>query len=151
MYNQEVVRSLKSDIKRNIKTWASSKIADLCTNRQNLKTISVYLERGLNNWLDREDARIDSIIDNIFLFIADENGKIDTDVIMDDLISIFKGMEVKQTMIGLFPVEYGAGEITISIPHNPMLDFVFGNLGCVRISVDDILEIKELFTKTPQE
>lgn len=39
----------------------------------------------------------------------------------------------------------GKGEIKINIPHNPILDIFMGDLGQIKITCEDILEIKELF------
>ena len=147
MYQKEEIGKLKCDLKTNLQQWMESKIDALCVDRPRLKSVSVYLKRGLNNWLDREDMRINKIVDNSMLFITDENGNIDVDVVMEDLIRMFREMDTRETMIGVFPVEYGKGEVRITIPHNPMLDLVFGDLGSVRITADDIMEIKGLFSQ----
>ena len=147
MYPKEEIGKFKCDLKTNLQQWMESKIDALCEDRPRLKSVSVYLKRGLNNWLDREDMRINKIVDNSMLFITDENGNIDVDVVMEDLIRMFREMDTRETMIGVFPVEYGKGEVRITIPHNPMLDLVFGDLGSVRITADDIMEIKGLFSQ----
>ena len=147
MYPKEEIGKLKCDLKTNLQQWMESKIDALCADRPRLKSVSVYLKRGLNNWLDREDMRINKMVDNSMLFITDENGNIDVDVVMEDLIRMFREMDTRETMIGVFPVEYGKGEVRITIPHNPMLDLVFGDLGSVRITADDIMEIKGLFSQ----
>ena len=147
MYPKEEIGKFKCDLKTNLQQWMESKIDALCADRPRLKSASVYLKRGLNNWLDREDMRINKMVDNSLLFITDENGNIDVDVVMEDLIRMFREMDTRETMIGVFPVEYGKGEVRITIPHNPMLDLVFGDLGSVRITADDIMEIKGLFSQ----
>lgn len=146
MYAKEEICNFKKDLKCNIKKWAEGKITSLCTDRPKLKPASVYLKRGLNNWLDREDARIDSMVDNVLLFVTDENGNIDTDVIMTDLIAMFKEMDVQQAVVGSFLVEYGKGEIVVHIPHRPLFDLIFNDLGQVKITSEDIWEIKDLFS-----
>ena len=147
MYAKEEISKFKCDLKTNLQQWMDSKIDALCVDRPRLKSVSVYLKRGLNNWLNREDMRINKMVDNSLLFITDENGNIDVDVVMEDLIRMFREMDTRETMIGVFPVEYGKGEVRITIPHNPMLDLVFGDLGSVRITADDIMEIKGLFSQ----
>ena len=147
MYPKEEIGKLKCDLKTNLQQWMESKIDALYADRPRLKSVSVYLKRGRNNWLAREDMRINKIVDNSMLFITDENGNIDVDVVMEDLIRMFREMDTRETMIGVFPVEYGKGEVRITIPHNPMLDLVFGDLGSVRITADDIMEIKGLFSQ----
>lgn len=146
MYAKEEICNFKKDLKCNIKKWAEGKITSLCADRPKLKPASVYLKRGLNNWLDREDARIDNMVDNVLLFVTDENGNIDTDVIMTDLIAMFKEMDVQQAVVGSFLVEYGKGEIVVHIPHHPLLDLIFNDLGQVKITSEDIWEIKDMFS-----
>lgn len=147
MYIKEELGKFKSDLKTNMQAWAEGKINDLGKTQPRLKTASVYLKRGLNNWLEREDKHINRIVDNLTLFIADEKGQINTDIIIEDLMEMFKGMEVQEMELGMFHVAYGKGEINISIPHNPMLDIIFGNLGHVKITADDLLEMKEMFAQ----
>lgn len=147
MYAKEEISKFKCDLKTNLQQWMGSKIDALCADRPRLKSVSVYLKRGLNNWLNREDKRIDKMVDNSLLFITDEHGNIDVDVVMEDLVRMFREMETRETMIGVFPVEYGKGEVRITIPHNPMLDLVFGDLGSVCITADDIMEIRGLFSQ----
>lgn len=134
-------------MKENIMAWAEAKIDALCASRPNLKSASIYLKRGLNNWMKKEDARIGGIVDNVMLFVTDENGCIDTNMIIDDLISMFKDMEVQQMTVGNFLVEYGGGEVVIHIPHHPLLDIIFGALGQIKITAEDFVEMKELFTE----
>lgn len=77
-------------------------------------------------------------------FIADENGNIDTDMLINDAVSIFKQMDVYETQMAGFNIKIGKGELNLEIPSNPMLDFLFGDLGKIRLNADDLLEIKQL-------
>lgn len=106
---------------------------------------STYLKRGVRNWIAREDCRIDKMVDNAALFIADENGNINTDVIINDFLEMFKVMDVQKANMGIFDIEYGKGEIKIIIPRNPIIDIFMGDLGQIKITCEDILEIKDLF------
>lgn len=145
MYPKEEINKFKGDLKTSIQNWAEGKIDTLCSGKPKMKAASVYLKRGLNNYLDREDSRINRAVDNALLFITDENGAINTDVVIDDLVEMFRNMDRQEKRIGMFNLEYGQGEIKITIPRNPFLDMIFGDLGMVRITSDDFLELKELF------
>lgn len=145
MYTKDSIHKLKEDLKRNLQTWAEGKIDTLCAERPKMKYASVYLKRGLRNWIAREDARLDSMTDGVLLFVTDENGCVNTDVVIQDLVGMFKEMDVQQAHVGSFLVEYGKGELKIAIPHNPLLDLVFGDLGEVKITSEDLLEMKDLF------
>lgn len=145
MYPKEEINKFKGDLKTSIQSWVNGKIDDLCEGKPKMKAASVYLKRGLNNYLNREDLKINRAVDNALLFITDENGAINTDVVIDDLVNMFKDMDKQEKKIGMFNLEYGQGEIKITIPHNPFLDMIFGDLGMIRITSDDLLELKELF------
>ena len=145
MYKNSELGKLKSDLLANMEEWANYKIDSLVESRPNLKVASTYLKRGVRNWVARENKRIDSMIDNVALFISDEQGNINIDVIIDDFLEMFKAMDVQEVNMGVFDVEYGKGEIKINIPHNPILDMLMGDLGQIKITTEDILEIKDLF------
>ena len=145
MYNISELGKLKNDLLVNMEEWAIYKIDALVECNPNLKMASTYLKRGVRNWIAREDCRIDKMVDNAALFIADENGNINTDVIINDFLEMFKVMDVQKANMGIFDIEYGKGEIKINIPHNPVIDLFMGDLGQIKITCEDILEIKDLF------
>lgn len=144
MYLKEETAKLTGDIKKAVRTWADGKINELCATRPRLKAASVYLKRGLNNYMEREDKRINSMVDGLTMFVADKDGNIDTDMLIDDAVTMFKEMDVAKAEMGIFDVEYGKGAVTINIPHNVFLDMIFGDLGKITITADDLLEIKAL-------
>lgn len=144
MYLKEEATRLTADIKKSVKAWGEKKIDELCAERPRMKVASVYLKRGLNNWLDREDAQVNDMIDTLTLFAADKDGKIDTNSLIDDAVNIFREMDVNYSNIGAFGIEYGKGAVTINIPHNVLLDMIFGELGQIKITAEDLLEIKSL-------
>ncbi len=144
MYLKEETAKLTDNLKVAVKEWANGKIDELAAGRPKLKAASVYLKRGLDNWMEREDKRINSMVDGIALFVADKDGNIDTDTLIDDAVAMFKEMDVNFSEIGMFGIEYGKGVITVNIPHNLLLDMIFGDLGQIRITADDLLEIKQM-------
>lgn len=146
MYLKEETAKLTDNIKVAIKDWANGKIDELAADRPKLKAASVYLKRGLSNYIEREDKRIDSMVDGLSLFIADKDGNIDTDTLIDDAVEMFKTMDVNIAEIGMFKIEYGKGAVAVNIPHNVFFDMIFGDLGQVRITADDLLEIKEMIS-----
>lgn len=144
MYLKEETARLTDDMKDAIRKWAYGKIDELSASRPRLKAASVYLKRGLNNYLEREDKRINSMVDGLTMFVADKDGYIDTDMLIDDAVTMFKEMDVAHAEIGSFGIDYGKGAVTVSIPHNVFLDMIFGDLGKITITADDLLEIKAL-------
>lgn len=146
MYIKEETAKLTGNIKVAFRNWANKKIDQLASDRPKLKAASVYLKRGLSNYMEREDQRINSIVDGVSLFVADKDGKINTDMLIDDAVSMFKGMDMNFAEVGPFNIEYGKGAVTINIPHNIFFDMIFGDLGQVRITADDLIEIKDMIT-----
>lgn len=144
MYTIDKIDLLKSDIKTAIQTWGENKIDQLCSSHPRLSTASIYIKRGLKNYLSKSDKQISSYVDAAMLFIADENGNIDTDMLINDAVSIFRQMDVYETQMAGFNIKIGKGELNLEIPSNPMLDFLFGDLGKIRLNADDLLEIKQL-------
>lgn len=142
MYLKEDINLLKGDIKTALMQWSESKLNSLCMAHPQLKPMSVYLRRGICNYLDRIDDQVDSAVDMLLLFVADKDGKIDTDTLINDAVEMFKLSDVHQSNIGAFDVTYGAGEILLTMPHNPLLDIFFGNLGQIKLTAEDLLEMK---------
>nr|DAT56178.1 MAG TPA: hypothetical protein [Bacteriophage sp.] len=137
------INKFKGDFKTAIQEWVEYRIDELFPNKPQTK---VLLKRGLNNYLSKADGKLNGMIDNSLLFITDENGTIDTDVAIDMFVDMFKEMDIQEYKIGMIPITVGKGEIVAELPHNPLLDMVVGNLGKVKITSADFLELKELFT-----
>lgn len=95
--------------------------------------------------LTRYDADVNKWVDNIFLFLADENGVIDSDTMVDTLAGIFNEMPKKEYSFGLFGIVAGSGEVIISFPHNFLMDMLVGDMGSVKFTTEDILDFKGLF------
>ena len=136
------INKFKGDLKTTLQEWSEYKIDELFPVRPQTKVI---LKRGLNNYLSKTDDKLNNIIDKSLLFITDENGTIDTDTAIDMFIDLFKEMDIQEYRLGMIPITIGKGEIVAEIPHHPLLDMVVGNLGKVKITSSDLLELKELF------
>ena len=145
IYAKENIDNFKTDTICNLEKWADKKIGAIVSTHPNMRVASTYVKRGLHNWLARETCKVDRMLADTMLFIADADGNIDTDAVIGDLVEMFKEMEVQQANIGSFRIDYGKGTIAITIPRSPWLDLFFGELGQIRIGIDDILELKELF------
>lgn len=137
----EDINQFKGTIKNALQDWGNAKIDEMLP----MKTApKAFLKNGLNNMLTRLDANINKWVDNIFLFVADENGVIDSDTMIDTLVSMFKEMPRKEYSYGSFSAVAGNGEIVISFPHNFLMDMLVGDMGSVKITTEDILELKGL-------
>lgn len=142
MNMKENIETLKDSLKNAITEWANKKINTLGMQYPQVQAASTYLKRGLHNWIAREDETITRMLDNSLLFVADENGNVDLDMLVDDAVALFKNMNVVEKQVGPIKLLAGKGEVSIELPHNMLLDMLFGNLGRIRLTTDDLVEIK---------
>ncbi len=138
---REDLNQFKGEIKTAIQSWGESKIDSLFPQKAHTRTI---LKKGLNNFLSKKDALINKWLDTGFLFVADENGVIDSDVMVDTLVSLFEEMEVREYQLDVAKLTIGKGQAVIDLPHNFLLDMFVGNLGSIKFTSDDIGELKNL-------
>lgn len=136
------INKFKGNMKSAIQKWVECRIDELFPTKPQTKML---LKRGLKNYLQKSDERLNRMIGQSLLFITDETGGIDTDTAINLLIGMFKEMEVQEYRIGIIPITVGKGEIVVEMPHHPLLDMLVGNLGKVRITSEDFLDMKAFF------
>ena len=132
----------KGKVKTAIQQWGEQKIDALFPNKAQLR---VFAKRGFDNLLERHDARINKAIDTAMLFVADKHGCIDSDVAIDMLVDLFKEMEVQKYDLFGISVGVGKGAVTLDFPHHFVYDMLIGNLGQVKFTAEDFLELKGMF------
>ncbi len=139
---KEDLNLFKGEMKDVLLSWGESKIDALFPNKAAAKSL---LKNGLVNFINKQDAKINKFMDMGFLFLADENGTIDTDTMIDNLKGLFKEMEVREYHFGYLDAVAGKGELVISMPNNFVLDMLVGDVGKVKFTVDDIDDLKHFF------
>ena len=97
---KEKLEAVKTKFNRAAHTWIDDRIDDFTRNNPQLKTVSTYLKRGAKNYLLKEDKKINELIDGLSLFICDENGNIDVNMLFDDFIEMFNSMEEREFNLG---------------------------------------------------
>ena len=133
------INQFKGELKTAIQSWGNSKIDELFKN-----SISrTFAKNGLNNMLNRYDASMNKGIDMLWMFIADENGVVDSDVMVDNVIAMLKEMDLKEYNIMGLNMTIGKGEVAIEMPKNIFFDML---VGCskIRFTSNDINEFKNL-------
>ena len=133
------INQFKGELKTAIQSWGNSKIDELFKN-----SISrTFAKNGLNNMLNRYDASMNKGIDMLWMFIADENGVVDSDVLVDNAIAMLKEMDLKEYNIMGLNMTVGKGEVAIEMPKNIFFDML---VGCskIRFTSNDINEFKNL-------
>ena len=145
MEAKEKLLDLKNKTIDSLEVWIDGRIDDFVAQNPNLKIASVHMKRGAKNYLARERGKIENVIDNAALFICDEQGNIDTDMLFKDMMTMFREMDETPFGKGLVQGTVGKGIIRLKLPDNPIFNLMFGNTGAIKITEADFLELKELF------
>jgi len=136
------LNKVKGDIKTAMQDWANSKIDELFPGKATAKQ---FMKNGVNNLMNRYDQHMNEYIDKFFMFVANEKGEIDSDVMVDTVVGIFKEIDpVQQYHLGMVDVTVGKGELGIHLPDNMFLNMLVGSKGVIKFTADDILDFKNL-------
>lgn len=136
------VNALKGAVKAAVQSWGNSKIDELFAGREKA---GFFAKKALNNYIAREDERINSWIDNAFLFIADKEGNVDSDEVVNTLCDMLGEMKECTYPMGPVDVSVGKGEVGIKLPNNFLLDMFIGNRSVIKFTKEDFLELKNHF------
>lgn len=136
---------LKNKAIDSLEIWINERIDDLAAQNPQMKVASVYLKRGAKNYLTKERSKIEGMIDSAALFICDENGNIDADLLFNDMMSMFREMDELPFGKGFVHGTIGKGAIRFQLPDNPVVNLLFGNTGALKITENDFMELKSLF------
>lgn len=132
----------KGEIKTAMQQWGEAKIDELFPGKAAAKT---FMKNGLNNLMARHDQKLNEYIDYFFMFVADEKGTIDSDVMVDTVAGMFREIEPEQQYsLGLVDITIGKGELGVHLPDNMFLNMLVGKRGVVKFTADDILDFKNL-------
>lgn len=136
------ISKFKGQLKSALQQWGNSKIDEIFPNKPQIKA---FAKNGLNNIMARMDAKLNKYIDGLVLFVGNENGVIDTDAMVDMAAEMFKEMEPNRYQFEFMDIEVGRGKVVFNLPQSFMFDLLLGKSGNITMTVDDILEMKELF------
>ena len=144
VYLKEELCKFKGDVKTAIYMWCTSMIDQLFAGKAGLEPVAYYAKNGISNAIDRYDEQLNCYIDYAVMFVADKDGRIDTDKLIGDLVEIYKSTEKRTEDVLGMKLEYGAGEIVIYPPDNPFVNILFP-WQSVKITAEDILKIRSFF------
>lgn len=136
------INRFKGQLKSTLQEWGNSKIEEIFFNKPQMKA---FAKNGLNNIMARMDTKLNKYIDGLVLFVGDENGVIDTDTMVDMAAEVFKEVEPHRYQFEFMDIEVGRGKVVFNLPQNFMFDLLLGKSGNIIMTVDDILEMKEMF------
>lgn len=141
------IPSLKEKMLSSLDTWFKGRVDEMVGDNPTLAVSSVYIKRGCHNLLNKYEGKISQSIDNAALFLADENGDINTNTLFTDVMEIFKGLEDSTFDIGLIQGVVGKGRISITLPDNIFTNIIFGNKKTITFNENDFLELKALLVE----
>ena len=144
VYLKEELCKFKGDVKTAIYRWCTSIIDQLFAGKAGLEPVAYYAKNGIANAIDRYDEQMNRYIDLAVMFVADKDGKIDTDKLIGDLVGIYRSTEKRTEVLLGMKVEYGAGEIVVFPPDNPFVNILLP-WQSVKITAEDILKIRSFF------
>ena len=138
---------LKDKVVKSLHTWMDDRIDQFVIGNPSLVPVRKYLKRGVSNLLTRESDRIGKGIEDLMLFIADENGNYDVNMLFADALSLFKTMPETPFDMGLLHGTIGSGTLRIQLPDNPLVSLFMGNVGAINLREEDFVKLKEILSK----
>ena len=145
MEAKEKITEIKNRLVDSVERWGGSLIDTLGEQHPKISPLKLYIKRGLHNSLSRYDAEIERAIDNVMLFVGDERGEYQVSEVWDDLLGILGEMDEMDISLGVVDATIGKGNIAIHLPRNPIIGMFFGDVGTVRITGEDLRELKNIF------
>ena len=136
------VNALKGAVKDAALSWGNKKIDELFKNKT---AVAVMAKRGLRNFVANYGERINGYVDNAFMFLADEQGNIDSDTMVEMMCDLLTEMKETECPMGPVTAKVGAGQVAVELPHNFLLDMLTGGMGVIKFTKEDFLELKNYF------
>ena len=144
IYLKEELCKFKGDVKTAVYRWITSMIDHLFAGKAGLEPVAYYAKNGISNAIDRYDEQLNRYIDYAVMFVADKEGRIDTDKLIGDLVEIYRSTEKRTEVLLGMKVEYGAGEIVVFPPDNPFVNILLP-WQSIKITAEDILKMRSFF------
>lgn len=138
----EDIHEFKGKLKSSLQQWGYGKIDEIFPNKPQIKS---FAKNGLNNMMARYDEKLNKWVDTFMIFAGSENGSIDTDQVVDMAVEMFKELEPNRYQFEFMDIEVGKGQVVFHLPQNMLFDLLLGKSGIIRMTADDLLELKEMF------
>lgn len=127
-----------------VEKWADGMIDKMFPDKPETRTM---MKNYASNWLSLQEQNIDQVIEQAFLFLGDKDGNIDSDSVVDMVCGLFDEMQDVDFNFGKFAAKAGKGQVRLEFPDGILSRLMFGDLKGVRITNDDIKEIKKFFNE----
>lgn len=140
------ITELKEKLLTSLDMWADARISDMVKENPALAIPSVYMKRASHNIIAKHKDSWGKSIDNATLFIADEDGNIDTDTIFSDLMQMLENISDYKFDLGFIKGRIDDGVIAIDLPDNIVTTILFGCKKSISFAKEDFEELKSLIT-----
>ena len=140
------VTELKEKLLTSLDLWADARISDMVKENPALAIPSVYMKRASHNIIAKHKDSWGKSIDNATLFIADEDGNIDTDTIFSDIMQMIENISNYEFDFGFIKGRIDVGTLSIDLPDNIITTILFGSKKSISFTKDDFEELKSLVT-----
>lgn len=136
------ITEYKDKVKASIHRWADGKVDYLLPG--NKEAARTFIKNAISNILSRYDEKIGGALDTFSLFVANENGEIDSDVVVEHLANMFNELEPIEYSVGGFKITASNGRAEIILPDNLIVKLIAGNIEGIALNADDIRELKTI-------
>ena len=138
------IPTLKDKFLDSLDLWLEERIDDMIKENASLAIPSVYLKRGCHNIINKYEGKISEGIDNVALFLTDENGDINTKTVFEDIMKMFSTMEESTFNLGIVKGVVGKGKVSFTLPDNILTNVIFGSEKAITFNNEDFMELKDL-------
>ena len=107
---------------------------------------SVYMKRASHNIIAKNKDKWCKSIDNVTLFIADEDGNIDANTIFEDMMQMLENISNYEFDFGFVKGRIDCGTLSIDLPDNIITTILFGSKKSISFTKNDFEELKSLVT-----
>lgn len=143
---KEKIGEVKEHLLKALDGWTAEMVDMMGEKNPGVKSMSVYLKRGVHNMLHEEAEEVEEMLNNLALFIVDENGNYNLSKFVDDVAEMITGMDEMPYELGILKGTIGGGKVRVVIPENFLTRIMFGDTGAVCISMDDVRRMKRWFS-----
>ena len=127
-----------------IEKWADEMVDKMFPGKVETRTM---MKNYVSNLLHQKSQMIEEGIDQAFLFLGDKEGNIDSDSMIDMVCGLLNEMQESEFDFGKLQAKVVKGQVEMVFPDGIISRLVFGDLKGVRITNEDIKEIKKFLNE----
>ena len=136
------VNAFTGELKNAVNDWLSHKVDEMFPNKSKVRAVA---KNAINNGMSRIDDKINGYVDTLFLLFGDESGTIDSDTLVDGVVSLLEEMKPTDFDLWALRATVGNGEIALRFPHSAFVGMITDGLEGYRFTSSDIKDLKNYF------